>query len=354
MRLRTLLRLALVLLTLLAAAPASAQDSGGSFGGGDFGGDDGGGGGGGSDDSYDSGGSSYDSGDSSTYTYGGGGGGGASPGCLIVLFIGLVLFLIVFAIYRSESDSRVVPWQGAALVAAATGGMQASAIALGIDWRGRREVQARLAELAAQGKAGTAEGRAELLREAVLALVRAQMSWLYAGYREERGLDPRRAEEWYRSAGTEARSRFRREVVRDAQGTVRKEEAPATQARSEEGEGVVVVTLIVVSRRGVRGIATLGAAADIKAALDDRAALTARDLVAIEVVWSPAAENDRMSTAEMEPLYPDLKLIDPASIAGRVFCTFCSGPFPMELLSCPHCGAPAAKGPSGGAPAAGS
>ena len=48
-----------------------------------------------------------------------------------------------------------------------------------------------------------------------------------------------------------------------------------------------------------------------------------------------------MSTAELEQFYPDMRLIDPNSIAGRLFCTYCKGPFAMELLQCPHCGAPA-------------
>jgi len=37
----------------------------------------------------------------------------------------------------------------------------------------------------------------------------------------------------------------------------------------------------------------------------------------------------------------NLRLIDPESIAGRIFCSYCQGPFAMELLNCPHCGAPA-------------
>ena len=47
-----------------------------------------------------------------------------------------------------------------------------------------------------------------------------------------------------------------------------------------------------------------------------------------------------MSTAELEQHFAELrKILDPASIAGRVFCEYCSGAFPMELLTCPHCGA---------------
>ena len=67
------------------------------------------------------------------------------------------------------------------------------------------------------------------------------------------------------------------------------------------------------------------------------------DEAGIEVVWSPAAEDDRMSTAELEQHYPELEKLDEKAIAGRVFCAHCSGPFPMELLACPHCGAPVSK-----------
>ncbi len=63
-------------------------------------------------------------------------------------------------------------------------------------------------------------------------------------------------------------------------------------------------------------------------------------LAAVEIIWSPAAEEDRMSTAELEQRYPELRKIDETAIAGRVFCAYCRGLFAMELLECPHCGAP--------------
>jgi hypothetical protein len=46
-----------------------------------------------------------------------------------------------------------------------------------------------------------------------------------------------------------------------------------------------------------------------------------------------------MSTLELEALYPDLRKIDEASVAGRTFCKSCRGPYPAELDRCPHCGA---------------
>lgn len=71
-------------------------------------------------------------------------------------------------------------------------------------------------------------------------------------------------------------------------------------------------------------------------------------LAAVEIIWSPAAEEDRMSTAELEQRYPELRKIDETAIAGRVFCAYCRGPFAMELLECPHCGAPIEARPSPG------
>jgi hypothetical protein len=60
----------------------------------------------------------------------------------------------------------------------------------------------------------------------------------------------------------------------------------------------------------------------------------------MEVIWSPAAADDRLSTAELEHLYPELRAIDPESVLGRVICAYCGGPYSGELLRCPHCDAP--------------
>ena len=62
--------------------------------------------------------------------------------------------------------------------------------------------------------------------------------------------------------------------------------------------------LVVVARRGLTTVSNLEDAGQIRAALQERGALDADSLVALEVVWSPAAENDRMSSAEHEQNYP--------------------------------------------------
>lgn len=219
--------------------------------------------------------------------------------------------------------------------------MVLSSLVLGIDWNARRELQAALAALAARKLGGTAEGRAEMLREVVLALQRAERSWLYAAQNSQ-GVSATTAEPRFLEFCHWARSRFRRELIRSEDGGLVTEAAPPAVPivpRPEEGAGTVVVSLLLVTWRSFAEASTTDLAAQIRAGLAERATLTSGEVVAIEVVWSPAAEEDRMSTAELEANYPELKKLDPNSLAGRIFCAHCGGAFAQELLSCPHCGA---------------
>ena len=80
---------------------------------------------------------------------------------------------------------------------------------------------------------------------------------------------------------------------------------------------------------------------EVRHLLDQVIALDGESLAVLEVIWSPADDADRMSTAELEVLYPDLRRINEETVAGRVFCAYCAAPFAKELNTCPHCGAPA-------------
>jgi uncharacterized membrane protein len=145
--------------------------------------------GGGSDSgssSYDSGSSSYAGGYSSSSRGDGGGGGG------FFVALGVVVFFLIFVLagkLQSGTSSHV-----AAPV------MFLSSLALGIDWHARRELQRKLSALAAQKLGGTPEGRARMLREVVLALERAELSWLYVACEEPRSLAPSAAESAFRAA----------------------------------------------------------------------------------------------------------------------------------------------------------
>jgi uncharacterized membrane protein len=332
--------LAIVVL-LLWLAPASAQDTGSSFGGGDF---SGGGGGsydtGGSSSSDYSGSSSSDWGSSSSGS--GGGGGSMSGGAVLMLFLlfGVIIFIAARASeHRGGRLRRVV-------ADVEDDEIDVSAISLGIDWRARRELQARFAELAATGDVKTKEGRVRLLREVTLLLRRAEQAWLYAGVVNHSLASRETAEASFRHAAADARARYKKELVRADEGGVRRTEPGEQTARRTEGEGVVVVTVVVAARREIVDVDIAADARSLRQLLSIMSSMVAHQLAALEVIWSPSAENDRMSTAELETLYPELAKIDERSIAGRVFCTYCSGPFAAELMKCPHCGAPLERRPA--------
>jgi uncharacterized membrane protein len=347
-----------LLLAALAAGPALAQETGGSFGGGSFGGGSEGGGseGGGSDwgssgsssgSDWGSPGSSSDWGSSGSAGSSSGGDGGAFGVCGAFCCIGIVILLVVgFALMQGKKGggrpmgAPPATTPGGPPLYYGPQAMHVSQLSLGIDWRARRELQARLMQLAQTGDTRSKQGLATLLRETVLALRRAELSWLYCAHKTVGPASPQNAESTFHQLATSARSSFRHEVVRGAGGQLSQSAGPNVAAHANEGEGTVVVHVLVAAYRPLAAPMSPDAS-QIRSALDNRAALTADQLGALEVIWSPAAENDRLSTAELEQFYPDLRLIDPNSIAGRIFCSYCRGPFAMELLSCPHCGAPA-------------
>ncbi len=336
--------------------PVTAQDTGGSFGGGDFGGggsDFGGGGssdfgGGGSWGGSDSGGWSGTASDAGTAVNLGVGlssclglRGCSAMACPIGLFLLFTMMRMGSSKFRGvASVPNSKTWNQIGQPPQIHGLMDVSAIMIAVDWRARAEMQASLKDIAKRGASGNAAGLATMLHETVVALRRVELAWLYSGCVNARPEHRSQAEATFRGVASEMRTRFKKELVRNADGSVSEQATPEMTAKSHEGQGVVLVTIVVAARREIPDIARATDANELKNVMRAFGALTAADLVALEVIWSPAAENDRMSTAELEQFYPELKKIDEASIAGRVFCGYCSAPFAAELSRCPHCGAP--------------
>ena len=107
-----------------------------------------------------------------------------------------------------------------------------------------------------------------------------------------------------------------------------------------------LISIIIAARRELFTVRQIGNGEDLRGALDGIGTLDTNTLVAVEIVWQPSEDNDRMSSMELEAKYPRPDLIPlQNALVGKVFCTYCGGPYPAELVSCPHCGAPAARSP---------
>ncbi|MCC6873584.1 MAG: DUF1517 domain-containing protein [Sandaracinaceae bacterium] len=308
-----------VIAALLVSASARAQDTGGSFGGGDF-----------SSSSSDFGGSSSSSDFGGGYDGGGGGGGTLAPWEMAIVFSIVIGITLAAQVYSKRKRRAAV---------VAHSGLWVASLTIAVDWTARRAIQARLRELAKSGRTDTAGGRAQLARLVVRALHEARSSWLYAAHLRHARQPAHEAEADFRALALDARSRFRQELVRQHEGHVVEQEARDVRARKEEGEGVVVVTVVTATRREPKTALEVTDADAYRIVLQQlRGFADSGALAAIEVVWSPAAEDDRMSTAELEALYPELHRL--VGGVGRVTCAHCARPITAELARCPHCGAP--------------
>jgi uncharacterized membrane protein len=188
--------------------------------------------------------------------------------------------------------------------------LDVSVVVLALHERARVRVQAAMRAIAERGDSGGPAGLVSMLRASIAALRDAADAWTHAGAVDHAPMPVAEAEAVFRAAAHRARARFEHELIRNADGTTTTRPGPRLAPTDEPG--AVVVTLIVAARvelvdvRDVRDRSALGR---VLAALS---ALEPRDLVALEVVWSPADERDRASVADVEAHYPELVRLPPS------------------------------------------
>ncbi len=326
----------------LAARTARADETGGSMGGGDFS----------TSDSYSS--TSYSSNDdySPSYSYSGGGGSSGSTGDagadLFFLIVALAIWGIGAVIKASSRGSSLtfVPSSFSDsgndyTPVASYRGNQADVTVLrvAIDARARKLVQSELARIAQVADTKTAEGRATMLREVALMMRRLRDSWVYGGAHNEPMMAMEQAQQVFRAHVDEARAKFKHETIRNEQGATTREAAPELHATSDDGPGVMLVSVIVAARHELFTVTQIGDGEELRKAFESLSSMIAGELVAVEVVWMPSAEDDRISSIALEAAYPRPQLIKIAgALVGKVFCEFCGAPYPAEAISCPNCG----------------
>jgi uncharacterized membrane protein len=232
--------------------------------------------------------------------------------------------------------------------AAPSGSSQAytdvTALRVAISWHHRAFVQRELQRIARTANTATREGRAQMLRDTCMTLRRSWTAWLSAAIANQQPTTSNYdAENVFRKISDDAKFKFQQEIVRNQHGALSEMDATPQIALTEEGEGFVVVTLVVAAHGTLDDYEGVPSYEHVRAWLEAMSQFNTHRLMAVDIVWSPAAEDDRLSSAELAVLYPELSRINPGAVAGRVTCSFCSGPYPAELVTCPHCGARAAS-----------
>jgi uncharacterized membrane protein len=321
-------------------------DTGGSMGGGDWSSSSSSSGGWSSSSSSSS--SGWSSGDDwSSGSYSSSGGGGELDGAEVLVFLAVIVVWIVIAAAKTAIDGGFNSGVNAPLSLdlgnyAPIDSVDVSVLRIAVDGRARKFVQTELKQIADTTDTSTKDGRTAMLRQVALLLRRLKDAWVYGGAINEPMRDLGGAKPVFDRYVDDARSRFREETVRNEQGKKTATSASSYTPRSDEGAGLILVSIIVAARRELFTVNRIGNGDDLRQALDAASQLTPASLVAIEIVWQPSEDADRLSSMELEAKYPRPDLIPiQGALVGKTFCSYCAGPFPAELVTCPHCGAPA-------------
>ncbi|HTL32287.1 MAG TPA: DUF1517 domain-containing protein [Kofleriaceae bacterium] len=261
---------------------------------------------------------------------------------LAVLFIGGVFVKIMFENAKEFlGGSSAVTFKGTA-PPMDTSEIDVTVLRVVIDGRARKFIQTSLRQIAQSCDTSTRDGRAAMLSQVTLLLRKVRDAWIYGGARNEPMGMLRDMKATYDRHVDDARTRFTVETISNAQGRKLELSAGPLWFKSDEGEGVILVTIVIAARTELFTVQKIADGEDLRKALEGAGYLGPDLLVAVDVIWTPSEENDRMSTMELEARYPAPMLIPiQGALVGKTFCTYCSGPFPAELQSCPHCGAPA-------------
>lgn len=254
-------------------------------------------------------------------------------GTLIATLVGMLLALLFAALIVAQIQELVArfrTWMGWT-PRAPPGPYVAVRTSIACDWDARSQLQRSLASLAQRGSKTD-----ENVRRITEQLRSHELDWMAVFHEAKADLQRTAAREWVTEQALELRARFRDELVRSDELGTRTAPAPAMRARPEEGPGVIIVSVLLAAREAPSAVCPTDRAT-LARWLEECGENRSR-VELLEVIWSPAAPEDRMSTAELEALYPELVPLPGAGAFGRVYCTMCGAPFTGELDACPHCG----------------
>ena len=243
-----------------------------------------------------------------------------------VFFVGIIVLgigaSIAQAAKRRRRQMQYMPIaesviQPAYVAQLPSGNVDVSVLRLAVDGRAGKLVASELDRLTKQFDGSSADSRSQFLRELGIVLRRVRASWLYGGAVNE----PMRSM-------SEAR-------VVAAKHT---DDARVHGSDAGDGTGILVLTVVLTARGELMSVDHIGAE-ELRRALESASYRDPNELVEIQIVARRFASRD-----ELEQAYPRPQLVTLlAPVAGQIYCSFCGGPFPQELTTCPHCGAPAQR-----------
>ena len=178
-----------------------------------------------------------------------------------------------------------------------------------------RSLQTELDELGRTADTGTGSGRAMVLQEATLALLRHPEYWVY-GATESSQAALASAEAKFNQLALAERSKFSQETLSNVNSQLRQalsnsldEEAGDLVKTEDQASNDYIIVTLVVGAQGKLELPKINDAEDLKQSLRAIGGIAGERLLAVEILWTPQAEGDTLSSDDILAQYPDLKLV---------------------------------------------
>ncbi|WP_392532018.1 DUF1517 domain-containing protein [Nostoc sp. C117] len=181
-----------------------------------------------------------------------------------------------------------------------------------------RSLQTELNHIAETADTNSPEGRAEILQEASLALLRHPEYWVYAGSGSQQA-KLNSAEAQFNRLSLAERSKFSEETLTNVNNQLKaalaKEALPATDELDNptrlitEGAGEYIIVTLLAATLGKLEIPVINSSDDLRQALRQIGSLPGDRLLAIEVLWTPQSEGDTLTSDDVLANYSDLRLV---------------------------------------------
>lgn len=170
-----------------------------------------------------------------------------------------------------------------------------------------RYIQERLTDLTLHADTETPEGLAEMLRETVLALMRAPENWTHASAASQTVKSRQQAAQLFEQLSIAERSKFTAETLVKVGGRVRRQ----TLQRTEKDPAAYIVVTLLLGTADDRPIIPdkIHSPTELQAALKRIGAITPAYLLIYELLWSPQDPSDSLTYDELLSSYPDLTQI---------------------------------------------
>ena len=174
-----------------------------------------------------------------------------------------------------------------------------------------RSLQDDLNRMALSAKTSSSEGLTQVLQEASLSLLRHPEYWQYAtaSAQSTRLLS---AEQTFNQLVLAERSKFTGETLSNVNNRLQQAtpgELPGKGELAETQPGEYIVATVVVATQGQLELPKISTPQDVRQALSKLGAVSSDNLMAVEILWTPQASGETLTSDEMIAEYPSLTLV---------------------------------------------